>query len=310
MSCLLMVILVFSPVTIAHFTLLHPPTVHTVPGVIPSIPKCGYDPYPIPSDITAVPPIFSPEHGQIAVTTHGDAAWRIRIVFDPIRPGGRGTSKFIDLYPKLKTYGNGTFCINTFDAPKFTAWNLGAYNVEALDALQAWISVRGTMEDGRFYQCALVTFSSNAPDHFSTDACKNSTGVEVSYDRNQIASGGSGSGETDNPYFYSNPNEQGGNTTIWEHSTTTIWGSTSETESELWSLAESTDSSNSAATTSSQVLSESAEASTTVVTRTEVVTSTATQAGTSDGNRVRTISSWRVFGVMIGTTLITMLRSL
>ena len=308
---LALIVLSFFPLTMAHFTLLHPPTVYNVAGVIPSIPKCGYDPYPMPSDITGIPPIFSLEHGQIAITTHGDGAWRIRIVFDPIKPGGRGTRPFIDLYPKIKTYGNGTFCVNTIDVPEFTALNLEQYDLEALDGLQGWISIRGTMEDGRFYQCALVTFSSHAPDESSADACMNSTGVEVRYDRNQIGSGETDSGETDNPSFYpDNPNGQGENTTIWKQSTTTIWDSTSMGEGDLWPLAESTNSLNSAPTTSKQVLSDATETSTMVVTRTEVVTSTAISMATSDGIRKKTIGSWDVLAITIGTTLITMLCSL
>ena len=42
--------------------------------------------------------------------------------------------------------------------PEFTAGNLGQFDVHALDGLQAWFSVRGTMKDGRFYQCAMVNF--------------------------------------------------------------------------------------------------------------------------------------------------------
>lgn len=42
------------------------------------------------------------------------------------------------------------------------------------DSKAAWISVRGTMGDGRFYQCALVAYSEKAPERPVSEACRNS----------------------------------------------------------------------------------------------------------------------------------------
>lgn len=301
MSCLLMAIPVLSPISRAHFTVLHPPSIYTFPGgVIPSIPKCGYSPYPITSSITGPIPLVSLYSTQIAVTTHGSAAWRIRLVFDPIRPyPGSGTQNFYDIYPKLTTKGNGTFCIDTVNAPGLTARNMREFSTRPVDGLgdskAAWISVRGTIGDGRFYQCALVTYSENAPEQPVPEACRNSTGVEVRYASDQIEQSESSD---------SSPDAQGGTTSILDEPVTAIvLSSTSRSGFEVRTTGESTDASPNATVTGMELASN--EASTKVVPSTQVITNTATSVPVSSGTMRQATNSRSTLWAAVGVCAVT-----
>lgn len=208
-------------------------------------------------------------------------------MFDPIRPPLGGTGTFYDIYPKLRTKGNGTFCIDTANAPGLTSRNMREFPILPVNGLSdsaaAWISVRGTMEDGRFYQCALVTYSSDALEQPLPEACKNSTGVEVWYSGDQIEPSESSD---------SSPEGQDGTTSTWD---------------EYGTSGESTDISTSATTTSMELAIPANETSTKVVISTHVVTSTATLVPTSSGTERQGRNSMsmlgatvEVFAIMIG----------
>lgn len=148
----------FSPVLIfAHFTLLEPRTVYTVPNSPATISPCGYSTLNslniTNTGITGNPATFL---NILALTTHGSAIWTFRFILDPfefdLSAGVALEPGYEDLYRTVQTTGDGKFCLTNAGVSENMARLWREEGDTESYKKQGWVSVKGEMDDGTFYQ--------------------------------------------------------------------------------------------------------------------------------------------------------------
>ena len=154
------------PLVSAHFSILHPPTAFVLAGEQATTSPCGYGTPPDPQ-ASAHPYLSS--GSQIALSTHGDSDWTIQYTLDPVPAAPGSGGNWSEMIAPIETEGDGNFCITTAAAAASAAGSKG------------WVSIRGEMAEGTYYQCAYVNFVNVTTLEFPV-VCANSTGVKVGYD--------------------------------------------------------------------------------------------------------------------------------
>ncbi|OTA60845.1 hypothetical protein K449DRAFT_423370 [Hypoxylon sp. EC38] len=173
----------------AHFTVQYPPPVGAfVDDEEPNPPCGGYSPNINSVQLTD----FHVDGDSIATTlTHQQGTWLYRITTDPNAKGN-----WTEIFPIFQQSGQGAFCSSHVTVPHEFIGKKG------------YIGLISHAVDGYLWQCVGVNFvqgTGTAP-----EACKNATGVSISYvDDNGLLGQLNNSGDATSPQRTSNVGASG-----------------------------------------------------------------------------------------------------
>ncbi|KAI8962134.1 hypothetical protein F5Y11DRAFT_347823 [Daldinia sp. FL1419] len=160
MTLLAMVMLLFSSIINAHFTVEHPPTIGPFNDDAEGDHPCGgYSP-DIAKDTTTD---FHVDGDVIATTlTHPESTWLYRINIDPTAQGN-----WTEIWPVFKQSGQGKFCNPQVTVPQEFVGKKG------------FLGIVSHAVDGFLYQCSAVHFVQGTA--ATPNDCTNGSSVTTSW---------------------------------------------------------------------------------------------------------------------------------